>query len=239
MDISAHEHVIVDVMQRIGTLLCCVAGLALVVFGPEWPGRSTRLTCGNSIETTADAITFTDANACQTAMARAFDAGTNCYCSVKENPFAPAYYLALVPLPFMLALAIVSRAAARGMTAVMLILASTLVIPGPVVMHLYDAGFHIPQLLQGLAISWPQFVFFGPNLYRLGPNGGLVLPWEWAYLSMVGFWMVAAAVFGWFSRRVRSFPMLLAAAVVTITALAIAVRLIVPLFGWHATLEGL
>jgi hypothetical protein len=39
-----------------------------------------------------------DMNACTVAMGRAADAGTHCFCSVRQTWIAPAYYLGLVPL---------------------------------------------------------------------------------------------------------------------------------------------
>jgi hypothetical protein len=218
--------------RPIGSLSLLVATIALVVFGPQWPGRATSLMCGESIETISEKALLPDMETCFAAMSQ------SCYCQVKENPFAAEYYLALVPITFVAAVWGLSAATARGMAAVVLILATTLLIPGPVVSRMYSAGMRIPVLLQALAIGWPQFVFFGPTMFWPPPDSGLVLPQQWAPLLTLAFWLVAACGFGLLARRLRSPVVLLATAGVFVTGTALAARLIAPLFNWHMTIEG-
>jgi len=180
---------------------------------------------------------FPDMGACAAAMSVAADSGMRCYCSVTENPFAPAYYLTLVPLVFVAAVWALSAATARGMAAVVVVVAASLLIPGPVVFRMYAAGIRIPNLLGGIAIGWPQAVLFGPTMFWADPRRGFVLPHQWAPLVTVAFWLVAALVFGALARRLQSPRWVLASAVGFVVAVAIAVRVVAPLFNWQLVME--
>jgi hypothetical protein len=226
-------------LRRISSVALLVATITLIVVGPQWPGRATSLMCGESVETITEKSLLPDMDACAVAMSQAAESGTHCFCSVKENRFAPPYYLALVPIVFVAATWIFSAAIARGMAAVVFVLSTTLLIPGPLVFRMYSAGVRIPNLLAMMAIGWPQLVFFGPTIFWAEPRSGLVLPHQWALLVTLAFWLVAAFAFGLLARRMSSPAVLLISAVGFVAGTAVAVRVVAPLFNWHMVMESL
>jgi len=88
-----------------------------------------------------------------------------------------------------------------------------------------------------VAIVWPQWVFFGPILFRTGENGGLVLPYMWAGAINVAFWVLVAALFSVPARHLQRPAILFAAALSTVVGTVYAVRSIVPILGWKMSLE--
>lgn len=164
------------------------------------------------------------------------DARTQCYCSVRQTWHATLYYLVLVPLVVISVVWFWSRPAARGMAAATLVLGAVLLVPWPII-ALYRVGVRIPTAFQTMAVFWPQFVFFGPSLFRAN-RPDLVLPDQWSHSFSIAFWAVAAAIFGVLVRRVRSFPLLMALAALFVAATVILVRLVTPLLGWRLVFEG-
>lgn len=218
------------------SLLLLAVLLGLVILGPDWPARATELVCGESVERMDVREVLVDMDACTVAMGRAAEAGTHCFCSVRQTWLAPLYYLGLVPLVSISAVWFWSRPTARGMAAVAVVLGVVLLVPWPI-MALYGVGVSIPRFFQSMAVFWPQLVFFGPALFR-ADSPGLVVPHEWSYISMIIFWAIASAIFGAFGRRVKSFGLLLVLAAVFVTATVVLVRLVVPLLGWRLLFEG-
>lgn len=148
-----------------------------------------------------------------------------------------AYYLVLVSSLLVAAIWLLSAATARGMLAVVTIVAATYLIPGPLVFRLHSAGIRIPNLLAMLAIGGPQLVFFGPEMFWVEPRHGFVLPPQWALLVTLAFWLVAALAFGWLARRLKSPTFILAAAVAFVVGTALAARTVAPLFNWQILME--
>lgn len=237
-DVRRIRTIVTQTARRIGALSLLGAAIALVMFGPQWPGRATSLMCGESVEAITERKLLPDMNACSMAMSEADESGAHCFCSVQDNPFAPAYYLALVPIILVAATWLISAATARGMAAVVIVLATTLLIPGSVVSRMYDAGMRIPNLLASLAIGWPQLIVFGPTIFWKAPRSGLVLPQEWALLMTLAFWLAAACGFGLLARRIKWPVVLWVTAIVFITGTALAVRVLAPLVGWQMVMEA-
>jgi hypothetical protein len=74
-------------------------------------------------------------------------------------------------------------------------------------------------------------------MFWADPRRGFVLPHQSALLLTVGFWLVAAVVFGALARRLQSPRWVLASAVGFVVAVAIAVRVVAPLFNWQLVME--
>jgi hypothetical protein len=121
------------------------------------------------------------------------------------------------------------------MAAVAVIIGTVLLVPWPIMM-LYGVGVSIPRFFQGMAVFWPQFVFFGPSLFR-ADSPGLVVPHEWSYISMAVFWALASVIFGGLTRRAKSFGLLLVLATAFVAATVVLLRLAIPLFGWRLLFE--
>jgi hypothetical protein len=217
------------------SLILVAAALGLVLVGPDWPARTAELVCGESVEQSVREV-LADMDACTVAMGRAADAGTHCFCSVRQTWIGPAFYLGLVPFGFISAVWLWDRPTARGMAAVIVVLGIVLLAPWPM-LTLYGLGVRIPKFFQTVAVFGPQLVFFGPSLFRAGSRS-LVVPHEWSYISMVSFWAVASGIFGVFGRPVKSVGLLLVFAVAFVAATVVLVRLVVPLFGWRLLFEA-
>jgi hypothetical protein len=210
--------------------------LGLVLLGPDWPAGTTELVCGESVDQISVREVLADMEACTVAMGLAADAGTRCFCSVRQTWIAPAYYLGLVPLVFISAVWFWNGPTARGIAAVAVIIGIVLLAPWPIT-ALYGVGVRIPTFFQTVAVFWPQLMFFGPSLFR-ADSSVLVVPHEWSYISMIMFWAMASALFGAFTRRAKSFGLLLALAVAFVAATIVLVRLAVPFLGWRLVFEG-
>src|SRR5688572_4734788 len=81
-----------DTKRRISSLSLLAGALLLVVIGPDWPARKTALICGPSPETMVEKSVLPDMEVCMFAESQAFESGAKCFCSVKEDRFAPLYW---------------------------------------------------------------------------------------------------------------------------------------------------
>ncbi len=220
---------------RIGSLLVFVATVATVLAGPDWPTRTTDLSCGETYETLEIRATFEDMDACTAEMVM------GCGCGVRSDWDGPIVYLTFLPLGMLASVWMTSRDAGRGMATVLGVLGFALLIPVAIV-QMYSTGLRFPgigrlgqtinQLLQTFAFGLPQLVFFGPSLYGAESQSGPVIPHEWSYVSTVIFWIAISVIFGVFTKRVERFRRLLSLSLVLVLAIAIAVPFVVPAFGW-------
>jgi hypothetical protein len=216
---------------RSGSLVLLIGVCALLIFGPDWPTRTTDFICAQGAERRVEA-TFTDMNACAAHLA------TRCYCSVQESWLTSVYYLALAPALFLLAIWLTSRSTARGVAAVIAVLYGSVLLAW-LPWALASAGLRPPKLLLGVTLLWAQLVFFGPNLYSSGAGGGLVIPEHLAHLFTLGFWAIVAVVFGIVARHVRSTPAQLVGAILCVVTVVVIARLATPLMNWEILIESL
>ena len=142
---------------RFAPPLLAVAGL--LAFGPEWPARTTELTCRDG----GGAGRYSNMDACIAAMD---DQCTSC--SVRERWFAPFVYFLILPGLLVWALSVASKAVARGTGSVWLVLAVVFIIP--FMAMFYPPNLRTPLFLQNAVFVWPQLVFFGPHLVPRVPG---------------------------------------------------------------------
>ena len=160
---------------------------------------------------------------------------------VLEYEFTLAVFCAVVCV-LLLKLA-ANASSLRGIVAVLFVLWLTVVIP----LLLYVVDFlqfsigwlprSVRSALGFLTFVWPQLVFFGPTLSRVGGSGGHFLPYMWAGAITLLFWVVIATSFGFVTRRVRRPMVLLSTAFMAVFAPAVAVRAVAPLVGWKMSVE--
>jgi hypothetical protein len=148
------------------------------------------------------------------------------------------YSLILLPIVVLAAVWLWNRAVARGMSAVVMTIAAIVFALPWALASLMMSGVRLLPLFQTMVIFWPQFIMFGPLLYR--EPTGLVLPREWAVPLTVSFWLCAALVFGWLTSREarRPFGVVFAMATGFVMGLAYSIWLVVEFAGWKLLFEG-
>lgn len=210
-------------------ILLATVGM-LVPLGPAVRTRTVALTCDEVL--LGDPV-FEQMNECSVARANAADEGRRCVCLTRTSWVAPLYYLELLPLAFISATWFISRpaprAVARGMAAVGVVLASTILVRWPV-MVLYDSGFDIPELFESMAIDWPGYVFFGGSLRTT--DGDRVL-YQGSGVFTLTFWILVAIEFGILTWRLKSFSALLVLAAVFVGAAMMVILWMVPALDWR------
>jgi hypothetical protein len=210
---------------RFALPLLAVAGL--LAFGPEWPARTTELTCRDG----GGAGRYSNMDACIAAMD---DQCTSC--SVRERWFAPFVYFLILPGLLVWALSVASKAVARGTGSVWLVLAVVFIIP--FMAMFYPPNLRTPLFLQNAVFVWPQLVFFGPTLYLASPASAPLLSEVGSYLGTIAFWLAAALGFGLLTARLAARWLLLPLAAGFVIMVVLLVRFGAPLVGLRQSLEN-
>jgi len=215
-------------LKHIGPIACVLTATLFVAFGPDWPPRATDLRCGSSSRV---AQVYPDMDAC----AREMEAQPeHCYCSVPDRGFltGPLWYGLLVPAFLIAAIWMTNKDTGRAMAAAFgAVFVAAYVLPLSISL-LYLAGFRIPPFLQNVLFVWPQWVFF--IFYS---SRGPVLPWQWAYLAPIGFWISATLLFGLCARRVKAKLVLFPLATTFVVVVVVLVGRIAPMIGWRIQVE--
>lgn len=164
-------------------------------------------------------------------------ASEECVCEDVRGSWSPFYYMVLIPLIAVHGLLFMWPRTIRGVVAVMAVIVVFILIVPWTVFVMYAAKLHIPLLLQGMAIGWPQLILFPSNLEIRNVK---VIPWsvsDWSLTISIAAWIALGIPFGAATQRLRSVTVLAGLALGYVATITIALVSLMPRVGGKFLLE--